>query len=220
MRAGHRFRPSVESCEARSLLRAMHPWAAAAVQAANTPPVILQTTEVIQNKAVVAFQVQFTKPVNAAPLFNLGHYALFDQAPRNPFGRSAVPLASATYDPVLETLTLTPAAPVPAAPYLLTSPNPNDRSTDFITDAQGRPLLTASKEFDVYFQPHGVSLRNLVLTGSSIINHETGASFIIPALASIRSDLHAINQESGLQIVRGGIAGGSLATLLLLKVLS
>ena len=219
MRAAHRFRPRVEALGGRVLLSAIPPRTSAAAQAANTPPVILGATELIQGRAVVAFEVQFTKPVDAAPLSDLAHYALFDQSRRNPFGGSAVPLASATYLPAGEMLILTPAVPLPPAPYLLTSANPADRSTDFITDAQGRPLLTASREFDVYFLPHGFPLRNLVLTDSPIINQETGASLLASTLALARSTRRSINRDQYGIIVHGGILGGGLASALLLRAL-
>ena len=64
MRARHRLDPRVESIEGRVLLHASISSAAtAAVQSpANTPPVILSASEVIQNRTVLAFQITFTKP--------------------------------------------------------------------------------------------------------------------------------------------------------------
>jgi hypothetical protein len=218
MKARRAFTPSVEIVEHRRLLSAAHSRAVAAAAAAaanaqevavNTPPVILNATEVIQAKKVIAFQITFTKDVNPAPLSDLSHYALFDQGSHNPYGRSAVPLASATYNAPSRTLTLTPFSPAPVAAYVLTSPNPSDRSTAFIADAQGRPLLTSTRSFTVFFQPIGISLHNFVLTDSPQINQMTGANFIVPALASIRNDLSQTNAESR-QVFYDGVARLSL----------
>lgn len=228
MLAVPRFRPDVELCESRALLSAAHPKVSAAAlaaehaeaQAANTPPVILDTMEITANRKVVAFQINITKSLNPGSLANLSHYALLDQSPHNAFGGQAIPLASAVYTPDVDMLTLTPAAPLPPADYLLTSGNPSDPSTDFITDIQGRPLFTASKEFKVYFAPNGgAALKNVVLTSSPIVNAETGANFLVSARSNVRSAEQFIHQQNELNnawlIARGGVGAGGVAVGLL-----
>ena len=101
-----------------------------------------------------------------------------------------MPLSSVTYNRSQQTLTLAPITPCRRL-LTLTSPNSADRSTAFITDQQGRPLLTSTGNFTVYFQPAGVSL-NLVVTDSPVINKETGASILI----NYRAQISAISQST------------------------
>jgi hypothetical protein len=134
---------------------------AAAVAEPNAPPVIVRAVEVIQAHTVVAFRITFSKNVNAAPLTDLGHYALFDQDKWDAYGPGGVPIASAAYDRAQRTLTLTPSSPVPVAPYVLTGPGAQIESTGFITDAHGRSLVgPGGHAFDVYFSTRGSSRLN------------------------------------------------------------
>jgi hypothetical protein len=209
MKAQHRFAPRLEPVERRTLLNAPRhrPAPIVAVSPADVPPVIATTNEVVHVGKVVAFTIAFSKDVIPGPLSSLSHYALYDEGLHNPYHGSPVPLASAIYDPTQTTLTLIPVSPAPIAPYVLTSPNPNDRSTGFITDTQGRPLMTSTHDFTVFFGPGGASLLNAVLTASPQVNQMTGAHFALSALASYRSEERFLANQNGFQIAHGVLAG-------------
>ncbi len=107
----------------------------AAYAIAHFPRVIIKAAEVINAGQVVAFQITFSKPVIAAPLSDLSHYAILDLSPQN---HPPATLASAAYNSAQNTLTLTLTTPLPPGPFTLTAPGDLLRpSTSFITDAQG-----------------------------------------------------------------------------------
>lgn len=170
------FGPGVEAIEDRILLNAPHGTghgtaAALANAAAHTPPIILKAVEVIDAGQVAAFQITFSKPVVAAPLDDLSHYQVENLVPNSPH----VTLASAIYNPEQNSLTLTPTTPQTPGSFILTAPGDSLRpSTAFITDAQGRPLLTPTRDFIVMFRSNGSDPLNGVDTRYAVLNSLDG----------------------------------------------
>ncbi len=154
---------------------------------------ITRATEVLNAGSVVAFQIMFSKPVIAAPLSDLSHYAILDLSPQN---HPPAMLSSATYNSAQNTLTLT--TPLPPGPFMLTAPGDQLRpSTLFITDAQGRPLRAPGNDFLARFQALGSSTLNALITPYPALNWLDGSFRIIPRPPKgVLSSLPFLNLDS------------------------
>lgn len=178
--------------------------AATAYAIAHSPPVIIQAIEVQNAGRVVAFQITFSKPVNIADVNDVGRYGVA-------LSSSPVGISSATYNPEQNSLTLALTSPVPPGKYTVSTATAIDRSADFITDAQGRPLKTTflGDTFLVSFQPKGSDLLNAVRTPYPALNRLDGwTREMAPPSVNTNSDL-----DHGTLIGKGAVLGTGLALL-------